>query len=164
MSTTDDGYDPYAGLNVDLCLEVDAMDLNNTDQQGNDDYDPYEVFMRMNTRRTVNGRDRAPLAVLPSHTTATSPLANNYRHYNFADDDTPVKYPLAIGHVDRRVKPPNVKLLLDAMHRSNWICVCRFEVVSSVAHHLTRSAGRVAACLLGPLFPPRRRLTVNPRR
>ncbi|CAF1546371.1 unnamed protein product, partial [Adineta steineri] len=108
MSTADDDYDPYAGLNVDLCLEVDAIDLNNTNQQINDDYDPYEVFMRMNTRRTVNGRERAPLAVLPSHsTTATSPLVNNYRHYNFADDDTPVKYPLAIGHIDRRIKPQN---------------------------------------------------------
>lgn len=106
MSTTDDGYDPYAGLNVDLCLEVDALDLNNTSQQNNDDYDPYEVFMRMNTRRTANGRERPPLAVLPSH--STSPLVNNYRHYNFADDDTPVKYPLAIGHVDRRVKTSNV--------------------------------------------------------
>ncbi|UJR38284.1 hypothetical protein I4U23_030956 [Adineta vaga] len=107
MSTTDDGYDPYAGLNVDLCLEVDAIDLNNTTQQNNDDYDPYEVFMRMNTRRTINGRERAPLAVIPSH--STSPLVNNYRHYNFADDDTPVKYPLAIGHVDRRIKPPTMR-------------------------------------------------------
>lgn len=111
MSSTDDGYDPYAGLNIDLCLEVDAIDLNNVSQQPiNDDYDPYEVFMRMNTRRTINGRDRAPLAVLPSHaSTGGSPaLVNNYRHYNFADDDTPVKYPLAIGHVDRRLKQPNV--------------------------------------------------------
>lgn len=108
MSTTDDGYDPYAGLNIDLCLEVDAIDLNNANQQTNDDYDPYEVFMRMNTRRTVTGRERAPLAVLPSHSTATAPLVNNYRHYNFADDDTPVKYPLAIGHVDRRLKQQNV--------------------------------------------------------
>ncbi|CAF3409687.1 unnamed protein product [Rotaria sp. Silwood1] len=104
MSTADDDYDPYAGLNIDLCLEVDAIDLNNTNQQINDDYDPYEVFMRMNTRRTVTGRERAPLALLPSHTTTTSPLVNNYRHYNFADDDTPVKYPLAIGHIDRRLK------------------------------------------------------------
>lgn len=111
MSSTDDGYDPYAGLNIDLCLEVDAIDLNNGTQPTNDDYDPYEVFMRMNTRRTINGRDRAPLAVLPSHaSTGGSPaLVNNYRHYNFADDDTPVKYPLAIGHVDRRLKQPNVK-------------------------------------------------------
>ena len=53
--------------------------------------------MRMNTRRTVIGRDRAPLALLPSSTS----LVNNYRHYNFADDDTPVKYPLAIGHIDK---------------------------------------------------------------
>ncbi|CAF1093053.1 unnamed protein product [Rotaria sordida] len=109
MSTTDDGYDPYAGLNIDLCLEVDAIDLNNTNQQINDDYDPYEVFMRMNTRRTVTGRERAPLALLPSHTTTTSPLVNNYRHYNFADDDTPVKYPLAIGHIDRRLKQQNIR-------------------------------------------------------
>ena len=111
MSSTDDGYDPYAGLNIDLCLEVDAIDLNNGSQPTNDDYDPYEVFMRMNTRRTINGRDRAPLAVLPSHASAggSPALVNNYRHYNFADDDTPVKYPLAIGHVDRRLKQPNVK-------------------------------------------------------
>jgi hypothetical protein len=54
----------------------------------------------MNTRRTVTGRDRAPLALLPSPTS----LVNNYRHYNFADDDTPVKYPLAIGHIDKRLK------------------------------------------------------------
>jgi len=60
--------------------------------------------MRMNTRRTVTGRERAPLAVLPSHSAASSTLVNNYRHYNFADDDTPVKYPLAIGHIDRRLK------------------------------------------------------------
>ena len=111
MSTADDAYDPYAGLNIDLCLEVDAIDLNqgNSNQTFQDDYDPYEVFMRMNTRRTVTGRDRAPLAVLPSHATTGSTLVNNYRNYNFADDDTPVKYPLAIGHVDRRPKPPNVK-------------------------------------------------------
>ncbi|CAF2151613.1 unnamed protein product [Rotaria magnacalcarata] len=109
MSTTDDGYDPYAGLNIDLCLEVDAIDLNNTSQQTNDDYDPYEVFMRMNTRRTVTGRERAPLALLPSHSTTTAPLVNNYRHYNFADDDTPVKYPLAIGHTDRRLKQQNIR-------------------------------------------------------
>jgi hypothetical protein len=105
ISATDDDYDPYAGLNVDLCLEVDAIDLNNSNQQtDDDDYDPYEVFMRMNTRRTINGRDRAPLALLPSHSTTSSSLVNNYRHYNFADDDTSVKYPLAIGHVDRRIK------------------------------------------------------------
>lgn len=110
-STTDDGYDPYGGINIDLCLEVDAIDLNNGNQSVSDDYDPYEVFMRMNTRRTVTGRDRAPLAVLPSHATSGAPLVNNYRNYNFADDDTPVKYPLAIGHVDRRLKQPNVILL-----------------------------------------------------
>ena len=108
MSTKDDDYDPYAGLNIDLCLEVDAIDLNNSSQSANDEYDPYEVFMRMNTRRTLTGRDRAPLAVLPSHSAATTPLVNNYRHYNFAEDDTPVKYPLAIGHVDRRLKQQNV--------------------------------------------------------
>ena len=28
MSATDDDYDPYAGLNIDLCLEVDAINLN----------------------------------------------------------------------------------------------------------------------------------------
>jgi len=104
MSSTNDDYDPYAGLNVDLCLEVDTIDTNNTNQVVNDDYDPYEVFMRMNTRRTVTGRERAPLAVLPTHSTTSSSLVNNYRHYNFADDDTPVKYPLAIGHIDRRLK------------------------------------------------------------
>ncbi len=76
-----------------------------------DDYDPYEVFMRMNTRRTVTGRERAPLAVLPSHSTSSPTLVNNYRHYNFADDDTPVKYPLAIGHIDRRLKQQNVTAL-----------------------------------------------------
>ncbi len=112
MSTTDDDYDPYAGLNVDLCLEVDAIDLNNTNQPINDDYDPYEVFMRMNTRRTVTGRERAPLALLPSHSTTSPTLVNNYRHYNFADDDTPVKYPLAIGNIDRRLKQPNVNFFL----------------------------------------------------
>lgn len=91
-----------------MCLEVDAIDLNQGNQTNStvqDDYDPYEVFMRMNTRRTVNGRDRAPLAVLPSHGSTSQTSTNNYRHYNFADDDTPVKYPLAIGHIDRRVKP-----------------------------------------------------------
>ena len=108
MSATDDDYDPYASFHVDLCLEVDAIDLNSTSQPTNDDYDPYEVFMRMNTRRTVNGRDRAPLALLPSQSTSSSSLVNNYRHYNFADDDTPVKYPLAIGHVDRHSKQQNV--------------------------------------------------------
>ena len=106
MSATDDDYDPYAGLNLDLCLEVDAINLNTSSQETNDDYDPYEVFMRLNTRRTVTGRDRAPLALLPSPTS----LVNNYRHYNFADDDTPVKYPLAIGHIDRRLKQQNVKI------------------------------------------------------
>ena len=105
MSATDDDYDPYAGLNLDLCLEVDAVETNNDNQQQmNDDYDPYEVFMKINTRRTVTGRERAPLAVLPSLSTSSSTLVNNYRHYNFADDDTPVKYPLAIGHIDRRLK------------------------------------------------------------
>jgi hypothetical protein len=37
-STTDDNYDPYNNLNLDLCLEVDAIDLN-ASQQTNDDYD-----------------------------------------------------------------------------------------------------------------------------
>jgi hypothetical protein len=61
--------------------------------------------MRMNTRRTVTGRDRAPFSLLPS----SSSLVNNYRHYNFADDDTPVKYPLAIGHIDKRLKQQNLR-------------------------------------------------------
>ena len=112
MSSKDDDYNPYAGLNIDLCLEVDAIDLNSGNQPVNDDYDPYEVFMKMNTRRTVTGRDRAPLAVLPSHAGSSSALVNNYRNYNFAEDDTPVKYPLAIGHVDRRVKQPPVSILI----------------------------------------------------
>jgi len=108
MSATDDDYDPYAGINLDLCLEVDAIDLNtSSSQETNDDYDPYEVFMRLNTRRTVTGRDRAPLALLPSQSTTSPTLVTNYRHYNFADDDTPVKYPLAIGLVDRRLKQQN---------------------------------------------------------
>ena len=111
MSTIDDDYDPYAGLNIDLCLEVDAIDLNNGNQLITDDYDPYEVFMKMNTRRTVTGRERAPLALLPSHSTTSSTSTNNYRHYNFADDDTPVKYPSAIGHIDRRFKQQNVQFL-----------------------------------------------------
>jgi hypothetical protein len=103
MSSTDDNYNPYGDLNLDLCLEVDAIDLNQT----NDDYDPYEVFMRINSRRIITGRDRTPLALLPSQST----LVNNYRHYNFADDDTPVKYPLAIGFIDRRLKQQNVKFI-----------------------------------------------------
>jgi len=107
MSTTDDDYDPYAGLNLDLCLEVDAIDLNSSSEQTTDDYDPYEVFMRINSRRTITGRDRAPLSLLPSQST----LVKNYRHYNFADDDTPIKYPLAIGFVDKRLQQQNVKLL-----------------------------------------------------
>ncbi|CAF0859754.1 unnamed protein product [Adineta steineri] len=108
MSVTDDDYNPYSGINIDLCLEVDAIDLNNSSQETNDDdYDPHEVFMRLNTRRTVTGRDRAPLALLPSQSITSSSLVNNYRNYNFADDDTPVKYPLAIGLVDRRLKPQN---------------------------------------------------------
>ncbi len=90
-------------MNLDLCLEVDAIDLNQT----NDDYDPYEVFMRINSRRIITGRDRTPLALLPSQST----LVNNDRHYNFADDDTPVKYPLAIGFIDRRLKQQNVKFI-----------------------------------------------------
>jgi hypothetical protein len=106
ISATDDDYDPYAGLNVDLCLEVDAIDLNVSSQQTNDDYDPYEVFMRMNTRRTVTGRDRAPLALVTSHPPTNSSPISNYRHYNFADDDTPVKYPLAIGLVEKNFKQP----------------------------------------------------------
>jgi hypothetical protein len=100
MSASDDDYDPYAGLNLDLCLEVDALDLNASSEQTTDDYDPYEVFMRINSRRTITGRDRAPLAILPSQST----LVNNYRYYNFADDDTPVKYPLAIGLKQQNVK------------------------------------------------------------
>jgi hypothetical protein len=56
--------------------------------------------MRIHSRRTLTGRDRDSLALLPSQST----LVNNYRHYNFADDDTPIKYPLAIGLVDRRLK------------------------------------------------------------
>jgi hypothetical protein len=99
-STTDDNYDPYSSQNLELCLEVDAMNLNNSSEQTNDDYDPYEVFMRIHSRRTITGRDRDSLALLPSQST----LVNNYRHYNFADDDTPIKYPLAIGLVDRRLK------------------------------------------------------------
>jgi hypothetical protein len=64
--------------------------------------------MRINSRRIITGgRDRAPLALLPSQST----LVNNYHHYNFADDDTPVKYPLAIGSIDRRLKQQNVKLI-----------------------------------------------------
>ena len=63
--------------------------------------------MRLNTRRTVTGRDRAPFALLPSQSTTSPTLVNNYRHYNFADDDTPVKYPLAIGLIDRRLKQQN---------------------------------------------------------
>jgi hypothetical protein len=106
MSTADDDYDPYAGINLDLCLEVDAIDLNVSSQQTNDDYDPYEVFMRMNTRRTVTGRDRAPLALVTSHPPTNSSPISNYRHYNFADDDTPVKYPLAIGLVEKNFKQP----------------------------------------------------------
>jgi len=111
MSATDDNYDPYGHLNLDLCLEVDSIDLNASSEQTNDDYDPYEVFMRINTRRIITGRERAPLALLPSQSTTSSSLVNNYRHYNFADDDTPVKYPLAIGLVDRRVQQQNVKLI-----------------------------------------------------
>lgn len=137
MSTADEAYDPYAGLNIDLCLEVDAIDLNqgsNSNQSVQDDYDPYEVFMRMNTRRTVTGRDRAPLAVLPSHGTTPPTPSNNYRNYNFADDDTPVKYPLAIGHIDRRPKPqPNVRLL----HRSIDANI-RFYFRFAVDTHLDR--------------------------
>ena len=45
---------------------------------------------------------RAPLSLLPSQST----LINNARHYNFADDDTPIKYPLAIGLVERSLKQP----------------------------------------------------------
>ena len=90
----------YAAIddNNDLCLEVDAINLNSSQ----DDYDPYEVFMRLHSRRT-------PLSLLPSQSTT---LSNNTQHYNFADDDTPIKYPLAIGFVDRRVKQPqNVRFV-----------------------------------------------------
>ncbi|CAF1164193.1 unnamed protein product [Adineta ricciae] len=97
-SVIDDDY------NLDLCLEVDSIDINVSSQDTSDDYDPYEVFMRLNTRRTGTGRDRAPLTILPSQTSTSSPLASNYRNYNFADDDTPVKYPLAIGLIDKRLK------------------------------------------------------------
>ena len=96
----------YAAIddNNDLCLEVDAINLNST----SDEYDPYEVFMRVHSDHGNAGEHhRTPLSLLPSQST----VSNNTRHYNFADDDTPIKYPLAIGSVDRRVKQqtPNVR-------------------------------------------------------
>ena len=60
----------------------------------------FEVFMQINSRRTITERDRTPLAL--------STLI-----YNFADDDTPIKYPLAIGLVDRRLKQQNVKFIFN---------------------------------------------------
>jgi len=99
----------YAAIddNNDLCLEVDAINLNSSSQ---DDYDPYEVFMRVHgDRANTGGRHRTPLSLLASQSTT---ISNNTRHYNFADDDTPIKYPLAIGFVDRRVKQTqNVRVL-----------------------------------------------------
>ncbi|CAF1230847.1 unnamed protein product [Didymodactylos carnosus] len=83
--SADDYCNPKA-VEVDLCCEVDE-----------EDYDPYEVFLRINTRRTSGGQRTS----LTSHTSTGS---GNFRNYNYADDDTPVKYPFAIGYVDRRTK------------------------------------------------------------
>ncbi|CAF0994406.1 unnamed protein product [Didymodactylos carnosus] len=91
LETTPTSYAAFDYYNretdhVDLCCEVNE-----------EDYDPYEVFLRINTRRTSGGQRTS----LTSHTSTGS---GNFRNYNYADDDTPVKYPFAIGYVDRRTK------------------------------------------------------------
>lgn len=94
--------------------------------------------MRINTRRTITGHNRSPLAVLPSQLTTNSNPVNNYRCYNFADDDTSVKYPIAIRITDKNSTQFNVIYLY------NKFCFyyfhlkkIRFLLITHPDHRLT---------------------------